>query len=109
MTFRVHELRRAQGDIRGITEWLALRSRQGAIAWLRAYDKLLLRLAKDARLFGPAAENPACELDVRQALFKTPRGRIYRALFFITGEDVYILRVRGQGQAPVSPDDLDPK
>jgi hypothetical protein len=45
-------------------------------------------------------------LEVRQALFKTRRGRVYRALFFIESTDVFILRVRGAGQAPVLPNEI---
>ena len=62
---------------------------------------MIRRLEQHASSCGPAQEHDDCEFDVRQALFKTRRGRVYRALFFIEGEDVYILRVRGPGQAPV--------
>jgi len=106
MMFQVHELARAQADVRAIAHWLAGRSPRGARAWLRAYDDLIERLEKQASSFGPAYENDDCEFDVRQALFKTRRGRVYRALFFIQGQDVYILRVRGPGQAPVDPSEL---
>jgi len=104
--FQVHELRRAQADIRSIAQWLAERSPQGAQAWLQTYDDLLERIATQAPSFGSAPENDDCEFDVRQALFKTRRGRVYRALFFIEAQDVYILRVRGPGQAPVDPGEL---
>jgi len=106
MTFKVHELGKAQADVRSIAHWLAERSPQGARAWLHAYDEMILRLEKQAPSCGPAHEHDDCELDVRQALFKTRRGRVYRALFIIEGEDVYILRVRGPGQAPVDPEEL---
>jgi len=106
MTFKVHELRRAQADVRSIAHWLAEHSPQGARAWLRAYDDMVGRLEEQAPSCGPAYESDDCEFDVRQALFKTRRGRVYRALFFIEGQDVYILRVRGPGQAPVQPDEL---
>jgi plasmid stabilization system protein ParE len=106
MMFHVHELGRAQADVRSIAHWLAERSPQGARVWLQAYDDLVERLEKQASSYGPAYENEDCEFDVRQALFKTRRGRVYRALFFIEGQDVYILRVRGPGQAPVDPGEL---
>jgi len=106
VTFKIHELGRAQADIRSIASWIAERSPQGARAWLRAYDDLIERMQKQAHSFGPAYENDDCEFDVRQALFKTRRGRVYRVLFFIDGEEVYILRVRGPGQAPVEPEEL---
>jgi hypothetical protein len=47
-----------------------------------------------------APESQDVEFEVRQALFKTRRGCVYRALFFIERSTVYILRVRGPGQAP---------
>jgi hypothetical protein len=31
---------------------------------------------------------------------------VYRALYLVAEEDVYILRVRGKGQAEVRPDEL---
>lgn len=71
-----------------------------------AYDAMVRRLEEQASSCGPAHEHDDCELDVRQALFKTRRGRVYRALFFLEGRDVFILRVRGPGQAPVDPDEL---
>ena len=107
MTFRVHELRRAQADIRSIFEWIRERSPLGAIAWLGAYDRMVGRLRQDAEAFADADENAEMEFHVRQALFKTRRGRVYRALFFIDGQDVYILRVRGPGQAPIRPYDVE--
>lgn len=101
MSFKVFELRRAQADVRSIAGWLRQRSPQGAIAWLRAYDDMIGRLEEQPFSCGPALEREDCAFDLRQALFKTRRGRVYRALFLIEGQDVYILRVRGPGQAPV--------
>ena len=106
MPFRVRELRRAQADIRDIAAWLADRSPRGALAWLDAYDDLIARLQNNADSCGPADESDDWELDVRQAFFKTRRGRVYRALFIIEREEVFILRVRGPGQAPVDPAEL---
>lgn len=107
MTFRVRELRRAQADIRQIVKWLAERSPRGARACLDAYDAMIARLENSADTLGLAEENDKCEFEVRQASFKTNRGRVYRALFFIEGDDAFILRVRGPGQAPMQPEDLE--
>lgn len=106
MKFQVRELRRAQADVRHIVEYLAERSPAGARAWLDAYDGIIDRLETSADLFAFADENDRFEFDVHQALFKTRRGRVYRALFFIKENDAFILRVRGPGQAPIGPDDL---
>ena len=106
MTSHVRELRRAQADIRHIASWLAERSARGARAWLDAYDAMVAQLEQTTDAIGAADEGASCELSVRQALFKTRHGRICRALFFIEGDEVFILRVRGPGQAPVEPDEL---
>ena len=101
MKFTVHELPKAKADKRSISEWLFERSPQGAASWLDAYDRLLVKLEGIADLFGEAIENQDCEFDVKQAFFKTKHGRVYRILYFLDGNDVYILRVRGPGQAPI--------
>lgn len=106
MSFTVRELPKAKQDKHSIFRWLDERSPAGAAAWLNAYDAFIERLKQGAPSFGEAPENEDCNLDVRQGLFKTRRGRVYRALFFIEGQDVYVLRVRGPGQAPVTPEDI---
>lgn len=106
MRFQIQELRRARADIRSIVGWLAERSPRGARAWLSAYDDMLMRLKDHAGSCGRAQEADACKLDLRQALFRSRRGRVYRAIFFLDGPNVYILRIRGPGQAPVQPTEL---
>jgi hypothetical protein len=107
MRFSVHELPRAKEDKRQILLWLLGRSRHGAAAWLSAYDDAIQRLEQDANSYGQAPENENCpRVDVRQALFKTRRGRVYRVVFFIEGTEAYVLRVRGPGQPPLQPDEL---
>ena len=106
MTFVVGELPKARQDKDSIFRWLHERSPGGAFAWLESYDALIARLTHDAAMFGLVPENADCELEVRQGLFKTRGGRVYRALFFVEGEDAFVLRVRGPGQAPVIPNDM---
>jgi plasmid stabilization system protein ParE len=107
MKFHVKALHKAEADIRSITSYLYERSPQGASAWLDAYGQARRRLATSADRCGQAEENEHFDIDVRQALFKTRRGRICRLLFTIVGNEVRILRIRGPGQAPVVPEDLD--
>ncbi len=106
MSFTVRELPKAKQDKYTIFCWLDERSPAGAMSWLDAYDALVERLKEAPSTFGAALENDDCEFDVRQALFKTRRGRVYRVLFHIQGQEVFILRVRGPGQASVSPGDV---
>lgn len=106
MTFVVNELPKAKADKRHIFEWLFEHTPAGAASWLGAYDLCLVRLESHATTFGQAHENQDLKIDVRQAFFRTKRGRIYRLLFHIDGEFVYVLRVRGPGQAPVQENDI---
>lgn len=85
MNYEVRELGKAQADIQAIAEWLFQRSPTGALEWLNAYDQMVTRLKQQAEVFGMALEASELTLEVRQALFKTPRGRVYRALFHIDG------------------------
>jgi plasmid stabilization system protein ParE len=106
MSFTVRELPKAKQDKRSIFRWLLERSTAGAAAWLREYDSLVEQLRQNAASFALAPENQDCNFDVRQSLFKTRRGRVYRILFFIEGKNVFILRIRGPGQAPIQPEDI---
>ena len=105
MTYRVHELKLAEDDVREIFDWLRQRSAQGAEAWLDAYDEMLDGLTRFVG-HGVAPESRAVDFQVQQVFFKTRRGNVYRALYCVEGEDVYILRVRGKGQAQVRPGEL---
>lgn len=107
MSFSVRELGKAQADKRHIFEWLYERSPRGAAAWLAAYDEMIERLRAGAGTFGPAYENAELDMDVRETFFKTRRGRVYRALFVIESDVVFVLRVRGPGQAPIQDSDLE--
>jgi plasmid stabilization system protein ParE len=106
MSYRVVTLRRAEADVRSIARWIAERSTQGAASWLDAYDGLLRFLAEQADSCAVAQENDDGAIPLKQALFRTRRGRTYRAVFTIVGNEVRILRVRGPGQPPLLEDEL---
>ncbi len=107
MRYSVRELPRAKSDKRQILEWILGRSPQGGRAWLNAYDEAIALLERNAEAFGEASENRDCPLlDVKQTFFKTKRGRVYRLLYFIEDTTVFVLRVRGPGQPPLTHDEL---
>src|SRR5579864_2493238 len=83
MKFTVVTLRAAERDSNRILEYLATRSRVGAEAWARAFDKALARLEESADSCSLAAEDEHVDVEVREVLFKTRRGLIYRILFTI--------------------------
>lgn len=76
------------------------------MAWLDAWDEALQLVKQRADSFGLAPEVDHRGDPVRQILFKTKRGRMYRALFVIRGSNVRILHVRGPGQNLIGLDEL---
>lgn len=98
MNFQVLVTTGARDDVRAILGWLSHRSLAGAEAWLRRWEDILREIAMRAESFGEAAESVGHREPVRQAIFKTRRGRPYRALFVVRAEALYILHVRGTGQ-----------
>lgn len=108
MKFHVKTLRKAKQDYHVILEYIAERSKPGAVAWARAFDKALARLEESADTFPLAPENEHVNLEVREILFKTRRGLFYRALFTIRGDEVLVLHVRGPGQDFLTEDELGP-
>jgi plasmid stabilization system protein ParE len=108
MSFQVRALRKARQDVDSILNWLIheRKTPQGAAAWLRAYEKAAAALATSADAHAVAPEDAFVDYVVRQFLFKTRSGRVYRGLYTIDGKEALILRVRGPGQADVQPEEL---
>jgi toxin ParE1/3/4 len=108
MKYGVSLLRRADRDSKRIYKWLAARSPTGALRWYEALLDALEDLRKRPTEFALADEIELADLDVRQRFFKTPRGRRYRMLFVLAGNQVHVLRICVPGQRPVRPDQLRP-
>ena len=106
MRYQIKILPKGESDIRGITEYLFEFSPQGAKSWLDAYREARLRLVANPEVYPLAPESCHFQISVRQLLFKTRHGRMYRMLFTIVEDEVRVLRLRGPGQAPVSPTDM---
>jgi plasmid stabilization system protein ParE len=104
MAFRVRVLQQAVQDVDAIVHWIAVERQepQGAVAWLAAYATMLERLAEQADTLATAPEDRFAEDEVRQILFRTRRGRTYRALFTIMADEAIVLHVRGPGQKLLS-------
>jgi plasmid stabilization system protein ParE len=106
MPFRVVVLGRAKSEVQAIFVWLAERSSRGALRWLQAFADVTTRLEEEPLACAWADEEELEHLEIRQIVFKTRRGKPYRALFKVIAEEVRILHVRGPGQAPLKPGDL---
>jgi plasmid stabilization system protein ParE len=104
--YTVVVLPRAARDVDSILAWLGKRSLLGAQRWTKALDSAKLRLSEDPVKFPLIKERIRFPFEVRDVLFKTPKGRRYRAIFTIVGDEVRILRVRRPGQRPIRRRDL---
>lgn len=106
MTFRLRILPRAERDAQHFFDWLASRSYDGAVRWWFALDDAIHKLIEHPHDYGLAPESESVRCELRQFLFKTRRGRRYRGVFTVIGDEVLVLRIRGPGQIPLAPDEL---
>jgi plasmid stabilization system protein ParE len=106
MKFNAQLLWRAERDLDRILTWLNQRSPQGAANWLRAWDQTFLTLKSSADEYPLAPESEGWPFEVRQILFRTRKGRDYRALFTIQGTEVLVMHIRGPGQDLVAPEEM---
>ena len=104
-SFRIYS--KASADASRIFDWLRRRSPQGATRWYDALFAAFGRIIESPESYPVAPEvPPRWNRSIRQALFKTARGKCYRILFELTETEIRILRVRGPGQPPLRRRDL---
>lgn len=106
MSFCVISLGRADRDLVGIARWLFKRSAAGASRWLQAFEEAKEKLKHNPLHYGLAPEDERVDFELRQIFFKTRRGKRYRAVFTVIGDEVRILRVRGPHQRLLSRKDI---
>jgi len=107
MTFEVRVTDRADRDVDTIFEWLAQHTKVGAVRWYHAYLKSLSLLPDQATGCGLAPEAEKFQIELRQILFKTRSGHVYRSLFVIVTNTIHVVGVRATGQDLASIGDLD--
>jgi plasmid stabilization system protein ParE len=106
VTLPVRILPRAKKDFRHIFSYIDAQSLQGADRWKEAFRECMDRVANDPERFALAPENDLTKFELQQALFKTPKGLMYRAVFTVLDGKVLILRIRGPGQPPLTDDEM---
>lgn len=106
MRYRLRVLPEADGDIHQIYRWIAGRSTEGARTWYRRLVAVVESL-KDVPLSCELApEDNLVDREIRHVNFKTRRGRMYRILFEVRGDEVLVLHVRGPGQRLLRRDEV---
>lgn len=106
MSFRVDLTSRAERDVDAILGWIHERSPQGAATWYRRWNEVLRSLLANAGSCPLAPENDDHDEEIRHIVFKTRRGRRYRALFVIRDSRVFVIHVRGPGQNVMSREEV---
>jgi len=106
MSYSVVLFRRAKDDIRSILRWLGRKSPQGMARWRNALYTAFDQIAADPSACSPVAEGNRLPEGLRQRLFSTRHGNVYRIVFVVQSEEVWILRVRSPGQRPLRNKDI---
>ncbi|OJW22007.1 MAG: hypothetical protein BGO49_14585 [Planctomycetales bacterium 71-10] len=103
MSYEIKLTRRALDDL----DRLAGESRAEIDHLTRRFFEALARLEAMPLSCGLAYEDRLFREEIRHLLFKVHKGRSFRALFSIRGDAVWVLAVRGPGERPIRPEDLD--
>lgn len=106
MTYSVTITRRAKSDLIQIGDWLHERSPTGAQSWLAVAQATIAGLEDSPRRHSLAPENEYSPREIRNAFFKTRRGHIYRAIFFIEDDTVFVTHIRSPRQRPLANDEV---
>jgi plasmid stabilization system protein ParE len=105
MAHAVHLTARALREIEETLEWLAERSRAAALRWHGQLLEAVRSLENHPERCGLAPESEWFPGEIRQLLHGKRRG-VYRILFEVRGNTVYVLRVRHSSQALLEPGEL---
>ena len=104
MSFRVQLTAEALRNQNEMADWIMQRSVAGALAWLDALDRVLRQVSTSPLSFPIAAEDEFSHQELRNALFGTRKGRVFRAIFFVDGDRVIVTHLRGPAQQALSYD-----
>lgn len=102
MTFRVVLSEEAERNLQEQGDWLHSQSPNGAAAWLQAAKDAIESLRSRPLRNALAPESRFRKHEIRQQFFKTRRGRIYRILYYVEGDTVWVTHVRGPRQRPLN-------
>src|SRR4051794_34872167 len=108
MPYDVRLTRRALGEIDQAFGWLAERSPAAAAAWHRRLSAAVLSLEEHPQRCPLAPENDWYAGGELRNLLSGKRRGVFRLLFEIRNDVVYVLRVRHSAQDLLGPEDLPP-
>jgi len=107
MSYWVHVSPAALQDLRLILDRLQARSLTGTDHWIDAYQAALVTLQENPERIALAPEATKLGIALRQLLFKTRKGRFYRLVYEIIGDEVRIYRIGAPGDRPLRSGELE--
>jgi plasmid stabilization system protein ParE len=107
MTYSVITLPQAEKEFEKQYSYIEQRSRSGAASWAKAFHAALKELQTHPLATTLAPESTDHPEEIRQLLFRTRRGRTYRALFVVREHRVLVLHIRGPRQDIMHADEID--
>jgi plasmid stabilization system protein ParE len=102
MAHAVRITNRALREIGEALAWISQQSRPAAVRWHRHLLEAVRSLEDTPERGGLAPESDWYPGEVRQLLYGKRQG-VYRILFEVRGDTVYILRIRHSAQALLEP------
>jgi len=106
MSLRVRLTAEAVHNQNEIADWIGNHSIDGALRWLDALERMLQQISTSPLSFPKAPEDEFCRKELRNALFGTPKGRVFRAIFYVEDDTVIVTHVRGPDQRTLPDDQL---
>jgi len=106
MTYRVIITREAETDLRTSYRYILSQAPRAARDWIRRVRQCAKSLARRPERCPLAPESASFSQPIRELFFGTGNRGIYRFLFVVLGQSVYILHARDGSMLPLSlPDD----
>src|SRR4051794_26897105 len=105
MKFRAHFTETASADAEAAYDWIAERAPRAAVKWFNGLVDVVESLEAFPARCGIAREAQKAGEMIRQLLYGR-RPHVYRILFIIRRQDVYVLHVRHAARQTMSPSDI---
>ena len=101
MSWKIQLTSEAMRNSVSMIDWIGARSVAGARSWNNARKAALDLIERQPFAFAIAPENKYASVELRNCLFSTPKGRIYRIVYYVDGTNIIITHIRGPGQQSI--------
>lgn len=107
MKYVVEVTRRAERQLRAITEWYRQQDAAAADRWAERCERMFETLEFNPEHNALARESEDLELELREVYFGSGRRKTHRVVFTIVGRSVQVVAVRHFAQRDLTATDID--